>query len=61
MWFSVWSLVLGGLDGDWVGQCLLGFVVGVLCVVGAICGAFAAGFDEPESLILAQSERWRHA
>ena len=34
-----------------------------LFVMGVVPGFWAGGgiYDEPESLILAQSERWRHA
>ncbi len=48
---------------DLVGEIGLLFVMAVLvwagCFVHSILGW--RGCDEPESLILAQSERWRHA
>ena len=41
----------------------LGLVLGLACgVVGLLFVALLSRWrDEPESLILAQSERWRHA
>ena len=47
---------------DWYSQSVfwLGLDWVVLGVFVWFC-AFGMGLDEPESLILAQSERWRHA
>ena len=46
--------------GDfWVATVELGLFVGVLGPAVRAVGIW--GVDEPESLILAQSERWRHA
>ena len=50
-----WVFGLGGWEG--IGLGVLGRLVGMFC-----CGFSDLWWkDEPESLILAQSERWRHA
>ena len=56
-WFYLVFGDLGGLGERWV---RLWFIVGLLvrCVM---CVSYGQADDEPESLILAQSERWRHA
>ena len=68
---TLWMLFAGWLD--WVfGSDLVGwlteplglglFVLDWVCLAGALVSAgWALIWDEPESLILAQSERWRHA
>ena len=38
-----------------------GLFLGVSLGVGLWCVGVGGALDEPESLILAQSERWRHA
>ena len=70
----VGAAVLSGMVG--VGSCVLasgvgssgGFVSWICCEVAGVhgfglvcCGGNTAMDDEPESLILAQSERWRNA
>ena len=50
-WVGIWHMV----DGS-------GSVrFGAFCALGALCLWVLGCWDEPESLILAQSERWRHA
>ena len=49
----LWDLATMGL-----GFCLLKVLLGWVLLMGAWLGGIG---DEPESLILAQSERWRHA
>ena len=57
-WPWVCLAVSGGRLGyAWVDLVSFGSVC--LCLAPAVVGAWA--WDEPESLILAQSERWRHA
>jgi len=67
VWFGLWFCVgvaAGGLAAVFgLGLVWVGFVLGawlLRCVVLAM-GVGLGAVDEPESLILAQSERWRHA
>ena len=56
VWFGVLSYIslICVMDAEYY---VLMWVMGLF----VLAGAFGAGWDEPESLILAQSERWRHA
>jgi mannose/fructose/N-acetylgalactosamine-specific phosphotransferase system component IIC len=56
----VLAACFGGLFGLVIGELLSGFRIGGLefCWFGF---GWTGGMDEPESLILAQSERWRNA
>ena len=59
----LWCGGKGGRMVLWFGFDVgLGLGFCVFCCVGPFGGVGMVGcYDEPESLILAQSERWRHA
>ena len=67
-WLGLWLLawVADGFAADglvWVGLCWLWVWLGLGFGFGLVVRGWGLGWvlDEPESLILAQSERWRHA
>ena len=56
-----WAFGLGDVGGWAFFADGFVFCVGCLCWGLFVCGSRLGSADEPESLILAQSERWRHA
>ena len=61
MYLEEWTHWLGMADGDFARVLRIGVWIGLILGVFVWLWSFWAGSDEPESLILAQSERWRHA
>ncbi len=62
-WILCVDMISVGLAG-WFGLGEIGLEFGcVVLALGVLCAVpkVDMAYDEPESLILAQSERWRHA